>query len=71
MTHYEKANVKLINSQPRKLKSAPKNGTEITLRTTKQNFQDEKLPHKLFLTTRENIKTKNSVPNNISNRYKT
>ena len=61
-----KGSVKLTNSQLSKLKSVPKNETEITLRTTKQNFQDEKLPHKFFPATRENTKTKNAVLNNMS-----
>ena len=49
MASYEEARVKLTNTQLNKLKSAAKNNTETTLRISKKNFQDEKLPHGLFL----------------------
>ena len=48
MASYEEARVKLTNTQL-KLKSAAKNNTGTTLRISKKNFQDEKLPHGLFL----------------------
>ena len=51
MVSYEEARVKLTNTQLNKLKSAAKNKTGTTLRITKKNFQDEELPHELFLTT--------------------
>ena len=38
------------NIQLNKLKSETKNKTGTTLRVTKKKFQDEKLPHELFLT---------------------
>ena len=49
MASYEEARVKLTNTQLNKLKSAAKNNTGTTLRISKKNFQDEKLPHGLFL----------------------
>ena len=60
------ARVKLTNTQLNKLKSAAENKTGKILRLNKKNFEDEELPHELFLTT--NIR--NVFANNI-NRYKT
>ena len=51
MESYGEARVKLTNTQLNKLKSAAKIKTGTTLRTTKKNFQDEELPHELFITT--------------------
>ena len=48
---YEEARVKLTNSQLNKLKSAARNKTGTTWRITKKNFQYEKQPYELFLTT--------------------
>ena len=58
MANYEEARVKLTNTQLNKLKSAAKNTTGTTLRTTKKNFQGEELPHEPFLTTRQRTKIK-------------
>ena len=58
MVNYEEITVKLTNTQLNKLRFAVKNKTETILRITKKNFQDEELPHELFLTTRENTKQK-------------
>ena len=41
---YEEARVKPRNIQLNKLKSAAKNKTGTTLRITKKNFQDDRLP---------------------------
>ena len=49
-----------------KLKSVAKSNTGTTLRISKKNFQDEKLPHKLFLTTRQKTKARNVFTNNTS-----
>ena len=51
MVNYEEAKVKLTNTRLNKLKAAIKNMTWTTLRITKKNFQREKLPHEVFLTT--------------------
>ena len=40
--------------------------TGTTLRINKENFQDEELPHKLFLTIKQTTKTRNTFANNIS-----
>ena len=55
MTNYERARVKLRNTLLSKLKSAAKNKTGTTLRIAKKNFQDEELPHELFLTKRKKV----------------
>ena len=51
MANYEQARIKLTNTQLNELKSAVETKTGATLKTTKKNFQDEELPHELFLTT--------------------
>ena len=66
MASYEEARVKLTNTQLNKLKCLTKNKTGTTLRITKKNFQDEELPHKLLLTTRQTIKVRNAFANNMS-----
>ena len=58
MVNYEEITVKLTNTQLNKLRFVVKNKTETILRITKKNFQDEELPHELFLTTREKTKQK-------------
>ena len=58
--------VELTNTQLNKLKFATTKKTGTTLRTTKKDFQDEKLSHELFLTTRQKTKLKNAFANNIS-----
>ena len=52
--------VKLRNTQLNKLKSAAKNNTGTTLRLKKKNFEDEELPHELFLTTKQTTKIRNA-----------
>ena len=66
MANYQEARVKLTNTQLNKLKSATRNRTVTILRSNKKNFEDEELPHKLFLTTRQTTKIKNVFSNNIS-----
>ena len=51
MANYQEARVKLRNAQLNKLKSPGKNKTGTILRSNKKKFQDEGLPHELFLTT--------------------
>ena len=52
--------VKLTNTKLIKLKSAA-----IILTQNKRNFEDEELPHELFLTTRQSTKTRNAFANNM------
>ena len=65
MLSYQKARVKLTNTQLNKLKSVAKNKTGTTLRLNQRNFEDEELPHELFLTTRQTTKIKNGFANNM------
>ena len=55
MENYEEVRVKLTKNPQTKLESAAKNNIGTILRITKNSFQDEELPHELFLTK----KTKN------------
>ena len=66
MASYEEARVKVTNTQLNKLRSAEKNNTGTTLRITKKNFQDEELPHELFLTTRQKTEIRNAFVKNMS-----
>ena len=58
--------VKLTNTQLNKLKSTAKNKTGIIVRLNMKNFEDEELPHELFLTTRQTTKIRNAFVNNMS-----
>ena len=70
MAYYQEAIVKLTNTQLNKLKFAAKNKAVTTLRITKKKFQDEELPHTLFLTTRQETKIRNAFANNMSTHVK-
>ena len=64
MTSYQVARVKLTNTQLNKF--AAKNKTGMILRLNKTNFEDEELPHELFLTTRQTTKIRNAFAKNMS-----
>ena len=64
MVEYSKVNVKLTDSQLKKLKSAPKNKTGTTLRMSLKMFDENNLPHELLLTTRQKTKLRNAFNNN-------
>ena len=66
MANYEEARVRLTNTKLNKLKSEVKNETGTTLKVTNKNFQEEELPYKLFLTTRQRIKIRSAFANNTS-----
>ena len=70
MANYEEAGVKLTNTQLNKSKSEAKNKTGTTWRITKKNFQDEELPHELFLTIRQKTKIRNTFAKNKSSDIK-
>ena len=53
MVQYTKVNVKLSDSQIKKLKDAVKNNTETTLRISLKMFNGNELPHELFFTTKQ------------------
>ena len=63
--------VKLTNTQLSKLKSAAKNKAGTILRLNKKNFEDEELPHELFLTTRQTAKIRNAFANMLTGLVKT
>ena len=65
MGNYQEARVKLTNTQLNYLKSTIKNKTGTLLRLTKKIFEDENLPHELFLT-RQTAKIRNAFANNMS-----
>ena len=66
MVNHPEERVKLTNTLLNKLKSAAKNNTGTILRLYKKNFEDEELPHELFLTTRQTTKIKNVFAKNMS-----
>ena len=66
MVKYTKVNVKLTNPQLSKLKKAVKSNEGATLRIGIKNFNKEDLPHELVLTTRQSIKLRNAINNNLA-----
>ena len=58
MVEYNKVNVKLLNTQLKKLKDAVKDNTGTTLRISSKMFDGNDLPHELLLTTRQKNKAK-------------
>ena len=50
MEYYQEAKVKLTNTLLNELTSVAKYKTGTILRLNKKNFEDEELPHELFLT---------------------
>ena len=70
MTQYNMLNVKLSNSQLNKLKSAIKNGTEVTLNLSLNVVGDSNyginFPHKVLLTNTQVSKLQKAFSNNSS-----
>ena len=66
MAEYSKVNVKLIDTQLKKLKTAVKNKTGRTLIMSFKMFDGNDLPHELLLTTRQKRKLRNAFNNNLS-----
>ena len=66
MVEYSKVNVKLSDTQLKKLKSAVKNKTGITLRISLKMLYGNDLPHELLLKTRRKTKLRNAFNNNMS-----
>ena len=56
MVEYSKANVKLTNTQLKKLETAVKINTGTTLRISSKMFDGNDLPHELLLSTRQKTK---------------
>ena len=66
MVEYSKVNVKLSDTQLKKLKTAVKNKTGTTLRMSLKMLDGNDLPHELLLTTRQKINLRNAFNNNMS-----
>ena len=65
MVEYGKANVKLSDTQLKKLKTAAKNRTGTTLSISLKMFNGNDLPNELLLTTRQKTKPRSAF-NNMS-----
>ena len=61
-----KVNVKLTDTQVKKLRIAVKNNTGTTLRMSLKMFDGNDLPHELLLTIRQQTKLRNAFNNNMS-----
>ena len=66
MVEYSKVNIKLTDTQLKKLKTAVKIKTGTTLRISFKMFNGNDLPHELLLTTRQKTKLRNAFNNNMS-----
>ena len=66
MVKYSKVNVKLLDTQLKKLKAAVKDKTGTTLRMSLKMFPEDELPHELLLITRQKTKLRNAFNNNMS-----
>ena len=66
MVEYSKVNVKLSDSQIKKLKDAVEDNTRTTLRISLKIFNGNNLSHELLLTTRQKAKVRNAFNNNMS-----
>ena len=66
MVEYGKVNVKLSNTQLKKLKDAVENNTGTTLRISFKMCNGNNLPHELLLMTRQKTKLRNTFNNNMS-----
>ena len=65
MVKYSKVNVKLLDTQLKKLKTAVKDKTGTTLRMSLKMFPKDELPHELLLITRQKTKLRNAFNNNM------
>ena len=70
MVEYTKVNVKLSDSQIKKLKNVVSNNTGTTLRKSLKMFNGNNLPHELLLTARQKTKVRNAFNNNMWNNLK-
>ena len=66
MVEYSNVNVKLTDTQLKKLKAAVQNKTGTTLRINLKMLDGNNLLHELLLTTRQKTKLRNAFSNNIS-----
>ena len=66
MVEYSTVNVKLSDTQLKKIKTAVKNETGTVLRISLKMFNGNDLQHELLLTTRQKTKLWNAFNNNMS-----
>ena len=66
MVEYSKVNIKLSDTQLKKLKTAVKNKARTTLRMNLKMLNGNVLLHELLLTTRQKTKLRNPFNNNMS-----
>ena len=66
MVEYNKIDCKLTHVQLNKFKKAVKSNEGTTLRLGIKNFNKDELPHELLLTTRQNVKLRNVINNNLA-----
>ena len=66
MVEYRKVNVKVSDTQLKKLKTAVKHIAGTTLRISLKMFDGNDLPHELLLTTRQKTNLRNAFNNNMS-----
>ena len=66
MVEYKKVNVKLSDTQLKKLKTAVKNKTGTTFRISLKMFNGNNLPNELLLTTRQKTKIRSAFNNKMS-----
>ena len=66
MIEYCKVDIKLTNTQLKKLKNAAKNKRRTTSRMILKMFDGSDLPHELLLTTRLKTKLRNAFNDNMS-----
>ena len=66
MVEYSKVNVRISDTQLKKLKTAVKDNTRTILRINLKMFDGNNLPHELLLTTRQKKKLRNAFNNNMS-----
>ena len=66
MVEYSKVNVKLSDTQLKKLKTAVKNKTGTTLRMNLKMLDGNDLPLELLMTRRQKAKLRNVFNNNMS-----
>ena len=66
MANYQEVRVRPTNTHLKKLKPAAKTKAEAILRLNKKKFEDEELPHELFITTTQTTKARNVFANNMS-----
>ena len=66
MVEYSKVNVKLTDTQLKKIENRCQNKTGPTLRMTLKMLDGNDLPHELLLTTRQRIKLRNTFNNDMS-----